>query len=183
MGMRLTSHTDGSYFDFTTVEWHKLIELAQAYDWQPAGTQLDEEGWSGTYLSNDGQTVTQTDALALGNALSAAAAKIGAEVSKAKIAVIVMAAPPFTPEASQQIEKLVSEQRERWNKPDLQVDVISYDPNDEWLKRMISTPEKRIGHVLSIHNYRLSPSEMFSGQRPRLMLFAAFCKKGAFDIH
>jgi hypothetical protein len=182
MGMRLTSHDDGTHFDFSTVEWHKLIELAQEYGWQPAGTQLDEANWSGTYLSNDGQTVTQTDALALGNALDAAAAQLETNVTRAKIAVIVMASPPFTPEATRQIDEIVGQQRELWKNPDLQVDVISYDPDEEWLRKMISQPEKRMGHVLSMHNYRLSPGEMFSGQMPRLTVFAAFCKDGAFDI-
>lgn len=182
MGMRLTSHADNTWFDFTTVEWHKLIELAQEYGWQPAGTQLDEDNWSGTYLSNDGQIVTQNDALALGNALSAAAAAIGTEVTKAKIAVIVIASPPFSVEVNQQIDEIIGKQRQIWNNPDLQVDVISYDPNDEWLRKMMPSPETRMGHVLSMHNFRLSPSEMFSGQKPRLSLFAAFCRKGAFDI-
>src|SRR5688500_15058490 len=105
MGMRLTSHADDTTFDFTTVEWHKLIELAQEYGWQPAGTQLDEEGWSGTYLSNDGQIVTQSDALALGNALSAAAAQLEMNVTRAKIAVIVMASPPFSEEVNRQVDE------------------------------------------------------------------------------
>ena len=159
MGMRLTSHADDTTFDFTTVEWHKLIELAQEYGWQPAGTQRDEENWSGTYLSNDGQSVTQSDALALGNALNAAAAQLEMNVTRAKIAVIVMASPPFSEEVNRQVDEIiVAKQRDSWNKPDLQVDVINYDPADEWLKQMISSPEQRMGHVLSMHNYRLSPA-------------------------
>lgn len=184
MGMLLENQADGSTFEFATIEWHKLIELAQEYGWQPAGTQAAEEkNWSGSYWSNDGQVVEKDDATALSNALLDAGANIGSTVTKAKIVLVVIAQPPFSAAITTQINEIVAKQRTYWNNPALQVDVVSYDSSVEWLRRMIHDPEKRQDHVLYMHNYLLSPSEMFSGQQNRLLSFAVFCTKGAFEIH
>lgn len=60
--------------------WGKALELAQSYGWKPIGTcPPDLPGfrglqavWTGTYLTNDGQTVLTKDALSLANALARA---------------------------------------------------------------------------------------------------------------
>jgi hypothetical protein len=63
---------------FSGEAWAKMLSMALAYGWQPTGTRLpsrfeyfepDAEDWDGTYLTNDGQTVTTEDALALAAAL------------------------------------------------------------------------------------------------------------------
>jgi hypothetical protein len=57
--------------------WTKALELARLYGWRPMGTlppflfdfyQLNAD-WSGTYLTNDGQTVRAEDAYFLAAAL------------------------------------------------------------------------------------------------------------------
>jgi hypothetical protein len=62
---------------FSRQFWAKALELARLYGWQPMGTlppsiqdlhKLDAE-WSGTYLTNDGQTVRVEDARSLAAAL------------------------------------------------------------------------------------------------------------------
>ena len=55
----------------------QALELARRYGWQPRGTRPPETfnsyllnaDWFGTYLTNDGQTVTAEDACALADAL------------------------------------------------------------------------------------------------------------------
>ena len=62
---------------FSRQSWAKALELAKLNGWQPMGTQpppfhdfhLLNADWDGTYLTNEGQTVTDVDALSLANAL------------------------------------------------------------------------------------------------------------------
>ena len=60
--------------------WVQALSLASFYGWQPRGTLpptpslcillgLESEGWNGTYLTKEGQTVTAEDALSLAMAL------------------------------------------------------------------------------------------------------------------
>lgn len=51
--------------------WVSLLDLARRYGWKPAGTVMNQDvvGWNGSYLSNNYQEVTDTDAKALGEAL------------------------------------------------------------------------------------------------------------------
>jgi hypothetical protein len=62
---------------FSRQFWSKAIELARLYGWKPMGT-LPPSGfdfykevadWHGTYLTNDGQTVKNADAIWLADAL------------------------------------------------------------------------------------------------------------------
>lgn len=58
----------------------KTLELAKLYGWRPMGTRppsdhdfhLLNADWLGTYLTNDGQTVTNEDAILLAHALERA---------------------------------------------------------------------------------------------------------------
>jgi hypothetical protein len=62
---------------FSRQSWAKALELAQFYGWRPMGTRPPSvhdfhrlnADWSGTYLTNDGQTVKAEDASALAHAL------------------------------------------------------------------------------------------------------------------
>ena len=62
---------------FSRQSWAKALELAKLNGWQPMGThppashdfQLLNADWDGTYLTNEGQTVTAKDALSLADAL------------------------------------------------------------------------------------------------------------------
>jgi hypothetical protein len=62
---------------FSRQSWTKALELARLYGWKPIGTLRPaicdfyklEADWSGTYLTNDGQTVKAEDAYALAAAL------------------------------------------------------------------------------------------------------------------
>lgn len=71
----------GSCFTWNNSSWRKVVDLGIVYGWEPKGTEnipdgTDnyevEEGWCGTYFSNDGQLVSAEDALALANALERA---------------------------------------------------------------------------------------------------------------
>src|SRR5262249_46886215 len=65
---------------FSTAEWVRVLTLAEAYGWQPAGTELayieypdgtveSGDDWDGNYWTNDLQQVTVADAAALAAAL------------------------------------------------------------------------------------------------------------------
>jgi hypothetical protein len=78
----------GGHQRFSHMSWHKVLDLACEYGWQPAGTELprwhDETGalieqwsldaneWDGGYSSNDGQYVTDEDAAHIADALQRA---------------------------------------------------------------------------------------------------------------
>ncbi|MDP9439435.1 MAG: hypothetical protein M3P49_11945 [Actinomycetota bacterium] len=89
------SNGNGEYRRFSRASWVELLELAEEYGWQPAGTELvgwDPVGpmtspdypdaalieqiesvfWGGNYTSNDGQLVTARDADAIADALERA---------------------------------------------------------------------------------------------------------------
>jgi hypothetical protein len=78
MGMDLSGPAGDFWWDFFS--WHKLLRVAQRYGWQPEGTVLAEEElqympngiWSGSYTSNDFQSVTTSDAAQLAAALECA---------------------------------------------------------------------------------------------------------------
>jgi hypothetical protein len=61
--------------------WRYCLRMAVAHGWEPEGTlppdywRADEE-WSGEYLSNGGQTVTDSDARSLAAALDRAVASM-----------------------------------------------------------------------------------------------------------
>lgn len=59
--------------------WPKILQLARAYSWKPAGTTVDEESgiilpakWDGGYDSMDGQLVSAEDADNFADALEKA---------------------------------------------------------------------------------------------------------------
>ena len=86
MGMDLNGA--GGYVRFSNTCWSKIRKLAYDYGWKPQGTEpaqfYDENGglikqlcpapdtWSGTYLSNDLQWVTDEDAANIADALQRA---------------------------------------------------------------------------------------------------------------
>ncbi len=62
------SHTYGGHF------WGGILNFAEHYGWKPAGTARPKgfgilRRWPGNYDSNDGQTVTTSDAKSLGRAI------------------------------------------------------------------------------------------------------------------
>ena len=62
MGFTLVSIEDSEEFNINFFEWRPLLLLGEAYGWKPAGTLLEnDESWDGSYLSNDGQKITQED--------------------------------------------------------------------------------------------------------------------------
>jgi hypothetical protein len=81
MMYHLSSQSTIAREKFSGEGWVKVLNLAMAYGWQPLGTRLSSviesyrfdteewEEWDGTYLTNDGQTVTAEDAFALAAAL------------------------------------------------------------------------------------------------------------------
>lgn len=77
MSYDLVSRSTVLHRTFSRQFWAKALELARLHGWQPMGTRppshldLYELGaeWDGRYLTNDGQTVKEEDALALAAAL------------------------------------------------------------------------------------------------------------------
>jgi hypothetical protein len=71
----------GSDYCWNNIAWTKLVQLGVKYGWLPSGTVLilenhsdrkfDEE-WCGDYLSNSGQWVLATDAVAWADSLTKA---------------------------------------------------------------------------------------------------------------
>jgi hypothetical protein len=80
MSFWLTRDSEENTFDMSNWAWATILAIAEVYGWEPLGTVFDcwEEygfdGWSGTYMTNDCQTVTSEDALNLASALSKSAA-------------------------------------------------------------------------------------------------------------
>jgi hypothetical protein len=86
MGMDLNGA--GGSFRWNFFSWPRLLQIAEDYGWEPAGTlppeptPEDEEdteekaegdrAWSGSYTTNDGQVVTAEDAANLADALEQA---------------------------------------------------------------------------------------------------------------
>jgi hypothetical protein len=72
---------------FSRPFWAKALELARLYGWQPMGTCLTPgvdfhklgAGWTGTYLTNDGQVVIAEDAYSLAAALDRSLSDIPAD--------------------------------------------------------------------------------------------------------
>jgi hypothetical protein len=72
------SNKSGATLRVSGLHWAVFLTLAQAYGWKPAGTNRPQhlpptEEWSGRYDSNDGQTVADSDAKLLAQALHGAA--------------------------------------------------------------------------------------------------------------
>lgn len=155
MGMDLMSH-DGAPFRFGHSAWIKVLMLAQAYGWDPAGTipprhmvagDLSRaEQWTGRYDSNEGQVVAAGDAVALADALERAL--------------------PAVPEESQ--VQLTPEQREIQAVIAAAFDSLSV--------------EERALLDLNPADPALPPIEFFGGHRGKLRGFAEFCRRGQFEI-
>ena len=62
----------GDYLQDGWSGWGGACQLGVLYGWRPAGTRLDEPGWTGGYFSNDAAQVTRDDALSLASALERA---------------------------------------------------------------------------------------------------------------
>jgi hypothetical protein len=182
MGMSLTSKRDDSSFSFSTIEWEKVLELGKEYGWIPLGTSAPlEKTWNGGYLSNDGQIVSNEDGEALANALIQA--QIPELPVKSNILIVVVAHRPFTDDSFGHIGRIRANERWKWSNFELEVDVVSYyEAEDGWIQKLIGNPEKKAGHVLHLHNYRLPANEFYAGQQARIDSFIDFLKKGAFSI-
>ena len=85
MGMDLRGAGRTKRFSITS--WCKVLQLAQEYGWQPAGTQAPTfmladgtietaENWSGTYFDNSYQRVSDEDAANIAEALRRALSDI-----------------------------------------------------------------------------------------------------------
>jgi hypothetical protein len=63
-------------FRMSSFGWPRVLAIAEAYGWEPAGTNppvgLGRSNWDGSYGSNDGQLVTARDARALAAAIEEA---------------------------------------------------------------------------------------------------------------
>ena len=85
--MAMNLHSERGDFGWDVFSWQKLLRLAERYGWRPAGTTLSEaelkwmpDGrWNGNYTTNDGQTVSASDARSLGDALNCAVRDIPSE--------------------------------------------------------------------------------------------------------
>ena len=82
MNFKLRSE-DGT-FEIASATWQRVLDVARAYGWEPAGTDppdirdqdddpaYDWSGWSGSYTVNEYQHVTAADAESLAEALALA---------------------------------------------------------------------------------------------------------------
>jgi hypothetical protein len=71
--MHLVNKTE-EVLAISTISWYKVLNLARICGWAPAGTvtPIDwdcEDKWDGRYHSNDGQWVTDADAMGIAAAL------------------------------------------------------------------------------------------------------------------
>jgi hypothetical protein len=77
----LTRTEPDTHLGFSTIVWFRILALAEAYGWEPTGTEAppDDPSWNGNYTSNDAQVVTETDARQLAEALERALRKMPAD--------------------------------------------------------------------------------------------------------
>jgi hypothetical protein len=74
MSFDLRNNQDEEFY-FSTIGWAFYLNLATIYDWKMSGTLAPPEWdsnqgvWEGAYDWNAGQTVTESDAIAIANAL------------------------------------------------------------------------------------------------------------------
>jgi hypothetical protein len=75
MTVYLSSKKEGG-FHFNNCAWSKILNLAEQYGWEPAGTidpywadEPDTHEWNGNYTSHDGQAVKSEDAENMADAL------------------------------------------------------------------------------------------------------------------
>ena len=59
---------------FSNAGWAFVLKFATAYGWRPAGTiaPSGRKGWNGNYDAPEGQTISDSDANALAEAIAAA---------------------------------------------------------------------------------------------------------------
>tara|TARA_B100001093_G_scaffold481648_1_gene512573 strand:- start:5220 stop:5633 length:414 start_codon:yes stop_codon:yes gene_type:complete len=80
MGFTLVTAESQEEFNINFFEWRPLLLLGEAYGWNPAGTLMDvDESWDGSYLSNDGQKITEEDSEKLAKAIEVAYEDVPAE--------------------------------------------------------------------------------------------------------
>lgn len=169
MGMDLISIT-GDRFRFNGTAWGKVLDLAARYGWQPAGTlfpnfappdyteitdylpRTDLDAIA-TYYSNDGQIVTETDALAIANALEKSLDDI----------------PDYLPD----VRKLVPMPNT------LMTRLMASLPDIPELQRALAVG---VATALWPDD-DLNPFEFFGGdEKQKVKDFIAFCRKGEFCI-
>jgi hypothetical protein len=73
----------GDSFHFSSSMWNRVLYLAGVYGWKPSGTLSPEDesltSWDGGYGVNEGQRVSEDDALAWAQALEKALPDISDE--------------------------------------------------------------------------------------------------------
>lgn len=108
MSVDLVNENDSSFWTNNRA-WYRILSLALMYGWKPAGTlrppdwddhpRLKDEIWDGGYATNDGQIVTDVDALAMAAALEESLVDIpeqkpqvamGAERTKGNVAEVLL---------------------------------------------------------------------------------------------
>jgi hypothetical protein len=165
MGMDL--HRAGGDFWFNIFSWGQVLELAQQYGWEPAGTEmqptevLDADGnidheltdqfmairedWDGNYVTNDWQHVSDDDAAHIADALERALDDIPDFDSGEKAKKFTPDEPPVNPVA----------------------------------RALLAAGFKPF--VAS--NDLLSPVEFFSGEgKQKIRDFIDYCRAGGFEI-
>lgn len=81
----INSSNDEIIFEINNRGWRRIFRLALMFGWEPHGTQyntssLEIMDWDqNNYFTNDGQVVTQDDAIELANAIDQAITKLEEE--------------------------------------------------------------------------------------------------------
>ena len=69
MGYDLYTEDSTAWHRFNIWAWPRVLNLAEAYGWEPLGTIHDNPDWCNSYHSNDNQLVTAEDSSNLAKAL------------------------------------------------------------------------------------------------------------------
>ena len=173
MGMDLFTigreEEEDGYFRFGISAWEKMLELAEAYGWEPAGTVINhtamaaqdtspqgnvptivqcDDNARGDYWTNDGSIVTAADANALADAIERAL-RSGFRVERDR---------PYVP-------------------PKRTLERLSLPL---FLKLLQGSSEFRfLGNV----DPEMPPEEVWRDHDVKLRNFVGFCRQGAFAIH
>ena len=191
----------GGSYRWSNTGWPAVMELAEAYGWQPAGTAppegVERAAWDRGYGTNDGQTVSAQDAKHLADALDAgledAFTRVTAQKSKEK--------PPRVTEVERNaaIEQLFTlgsmagfEVVEEPRKPGGKPKTIKPSRTSVSIEEVLE--QQGIGHadlaqlLTAVYSNPARPEqdevEWFAKDegKSRIRDFITFCRKGSFRI-
>lgn len=167
MGMDLHRVKDGVYFRWANNSWYAILELAQEFGWEPAGTvpsklMLNVHGeeaakrWTGSYTHNEYQIITDEDACNMADALERALPVVPDTDDKGTLTVV----PKLFTIDFEKLAELADDEVKKLKKEEALLPTYT---QEEWDS--------------------LTNAEKFAGRKGKLENFIAYLRVGGCEIH